>query len=110
MTILEKELIYSPEHPYESPYVKKVGEADIFKVQVSGDDTCSIYAYGRLSPLMDEQSLSVIKDSDYSFVNIITGAGIYTISCEGYNEIRLDVSNPGTGMSCYVVRGEYSND
>lgn len=110
MTILEKKLIYSPEQPYEKPYLSKVGEADILKVQVSGTSTCSIKAYGRLSPLMDEQELAVIKDTDYSIVNIISSSGIYTIPCEGYNEIKLEATIPGEGMSCYVVRGESSDD
>lgn len=110
MTILEKELIYSPELPYEKPYSSKVGEADILKVQVSGFGTCSIKAYGRLSPLMDENELSIIKDSDYSIVSIIMSSGIYTIPCEGLNEVKLEAIVPGEGMSCYVVRGESSDD
>lgn len=110
MTILEKVLMYSPEQPYKKPYICKVGEADILKVQVCGADTCSIKTYGRLSPLMDEQELIAIKDTDYSMVNIISGPGIYTIPCDGLNEIKLEAIIPGQNMSCYIVRGESSDD
>lgn len=109
MTILEKELIYSPDHPYQEPYGIKIGEADILKVQISGTGTCSIKLYGRLSPLMEEQELSAIKDNDYNMVNVIVNSGIYTIPCEGYNEIKIVATTPGEGMSCYIVRGESSN-
>ena len=110
MTILEKFLMYSPEKPYQEPYIGKVGEADVLKIQVSGNGTCSIKAYGRLSPLMDEEELSAIKDTDYSIVSIIASSGIYTIPCEGYNEVKLEATIPGEGMSCYIVRGESSDD
>lgn len=109
MTILEKFLMYSPENPYQEPYVGKVGEADVLKIQVSGNDTCSIKAYGRLSPFMDEEELSAIKDTDYNIVNIIASSGIYTIPCDGYNEIKLEATTPGEGMSCYIVRGKTSD-
>ena len=105
MKILEKELIYSPDLPYEKPYVIKVGEADVLKIQISGTKTCSIKAYGRLSTFMDEQELSIIKDNDYSVINEITKNGIYTVSCEGYNEIKLEVTTPGEDVSCYIVKG-----
>ena len=109
MRVLEKKIIYSPDLPYDKPYEEKVGEADILKIQISGNDICSIKIYGRLSPYMEEQELSAIKDNDYSVVNTITTSGIYTVSCEGYNEIKIDVITPGDGMSCYVVRGGCSN-
>ena len=110
MTILEKDLIYSPDKPYDGPYITKVGEADILKIQISGTDDCIINIYGRLSTKMNEEKMSLIKDVDYSIVNMITKQGIYTVPCDGYHEIKIEAITIGNDISCYVVKGESADD
>ena len=82
---------------YEIDFTK----SDMLKLQVIGDGTCEIKVYGKISKDLDYLEVSILKDSDYSFINTITEKGLYTVSATGYQMIKVSVIS-AESVSCYA--------
>ena len=82
--------------PYEIDFTK----SDLLKIQVSGDGTCNIKVYGKINLKSDYSQMAIIKDSDYSFVNVIAEKGVYTINATGYHKIKIETESADNTLTC----------
>ncbi len=76
--------------------------SDMVKIQIEGSGSCNIKVYGQLTNLIDFSEVAIIRDIDYSLINSISEKGVYTVSAEGFRNIKIEVNSIAGEMTGYV--------
>lgn len=86
----------------EEPIILDTTMSDMVKIQIEGSGSCNIKVYGQLIKLIDFSEIAIIRDIDYSIVNSISEKGIYTVSAEGFRNIKIEVNSVSGEITGYV--------
>lgn len=100
MQIRQKYIIFDKPKNTPLPYIINFTRSDLLKIQVSGDGNCDIKIYGKINPISNYEQMSIIRDSDYNFIDNITQKGVYTISATGYYEIKIETISVDNSLMC----------
>ena len=100
MQIRQKYIIFDKPIDTPLPYIINFTRSDLLKIQISGDGNCEIKIYGKINPISDYEQMSIIQDSDYSFIDTITQKGVYTISATGYYELKIETISADSSLLC----------
>lgn len=76
--------------------------SDILKIQIEGTGSCNIKVYGQLTNSIDFSEIAIVRDVDYCLINSILERGIYTVSIEGLNRIKIEVNSISGEITGYV--------
>lgn len=100
MQIRQKYIVFENPTDTPLPYEIDFTRSDLLKIQISGDGNCSIKIYGKINPKSDYVQMSIIQDSDYTFINNITENGVYTVSATGYYKLKIQTETVSGNLMC----------
>lgn len=100
MQIRQKYVIFENPTDTPLPYEIDFTRSDLLKIQISGNGNCSIKIYGKINKESDYSQMAIIKDSDYSFTDVISEKGVYTISATGYYKLKIETENADNTLLC----------
>ena len=86
----------------DKPIILDTTMSDMVKIQIEGNGSCDIKVYGQLTNLIDFSEVAIIRDIDYGLINSISGKGVYTVSAEGFKNIKFEINSVDGDLVGYV--------
>ena len=77
--------------------------SDLLKIQITGSGECVIEVYAKLTNSNDYSLVAIIDDKTYDMKEIISSAGLYSVSTTGYKKIKICVKSVVNTLRCTAV-------